>query len=157
MRFSVYKSTVFLSYSLIFWLVLLTINIIYEERRENEMLLLLSEIKKIDDVKYFQPLPGTNGQWTMFDIRKGKVSPGKEVLGVIDENFASDLAQVDRIQPSSVNRTRKSHILVYNRVPKCASTTMQNILRRLSRKNKFRVEHSPIYWRYTTFFHLDFK
>ena len=53
-----------------------------------------------------------------------------------------------KVAPSAINRTdAKSEILVYNRVPKCASTTVINILKKLSVEKKFNYIHSRIYSR----------
>ena len=53
------------------------------------------------------------------------------------------------IESSATNRTKSdSKILIYNRVPKCASTTMENLLSGLKRRNHFSVERSEIYWKY---------
>ena len=166
MRFSCYRTVVFLCYASIASLILSSFQTIFEVTRHNNIedqlefedrmqktfqeIDLDSDVNviKSDDQRYFQPLSDTNGSWTMFDIRKGKPSKVKEILGVIEANFGhNEIVDSDQIVPSSENRSLKSHILVYNRVPKCASTTMQNILRHLSWKNKFYVEKSPIYWR----------
>ena len=59
---------------------------------------------------------------------------------------ARGTAFVDFVALTSTNRSTDSHILVYNRVPKCASTSIQNMLKKLARKNKFTLESSKIYW-----------
>ena len=52
------------------------------------------------------------------------------------------------IESSATNRTKSdSNILIYNRVPKCASTTMLALLSRLKIWNNFTVETSNIYWK----------
>jgi len=45
------------------------------------------------------------------------------------------------------NRSRGSRVLVYNRVPKCASETMLSIIRKVSVKNHFRYKNSRVYWK----------
>ena len=52
------------------------------------------------------------------------------------------------IEGSATNRTKSdSNILIYNRVPKCASTTMEALLSGLRRRNNFEVETSKVYWK----------
>ena len=52
------------------------------------------------------------------------------------------------IRASDTNRTKsESRILIYNRVPKCASTTMNALISRLRKTNRFRHETSKIYWK----------
>ena len=52
------------------------------------------------------------------------------------------------IEGSATNRTKSdSNILIYNRVPKCASTTMEALLSGLKRRNHFTIETSKIYWK----------
>ena len=41
------------------------------------------------------------------------------------------------ILPSVKNITRNSHFMIYNRIPKCGSTTALTIMRRLAWKNGF--------------------
>ena len=84
----------------------------------------------------------------MFDIRKGSISKSQPMIGVAHNgNFEVDITMTDRVIASSQNRTVQSNILIYNRVPKCASTTMQNILQHLAYKNNFKIGTSKIYWR----------
>jgi len=45
------------------------------------------------------------------------------------------------------NVSRGSRVLVYNRVPKCASETMLSIIRKVSVKNHFRYKNSQVYWK----------
>ena len=52
------------------------------------------------------------------------------------------------IEGSSTNRTKSdSNILIYNRVPKCASTTMFYLLSGLKSRNHFTIEQSGITWK----------
>ena len=89
--------------------------------------------------QFYKPLPYTNESWTIYDIRRGLRS-NYTLVGVSDNvDFDVDISDV---MPSSRNRTLESKILVYNRVPKCASTSMQSILRQLS--HKIWQEENPI-------------
>ena len=81
---------------------------------------------------------GTNNTWTMWDIRRGQRSPLPRPLG--SRGTGAELPTVDSVALTSTNRTTDSHILVYNRVPKCASTSIQNMLKKLARKNKFTLD-----------------
>ena len=95
---------------------------------------------------YFDNLPGTN--WTLFDIRRGKQGSGRrESVGVRGELDPSKWKHVDQIMASSKNYTSMSHIVVYNRVPKCASTTMLALIKLLAARNGFKFVSSQIYWR----------
>ena len=47
--------------------------------------------------------------------------------------------------PSNQNKSVSHPILIYNRVPKCGSTTMQRIIHELKKLNKFHYEVSEIY------------
>ena len=42
------------------------------------------------------------------------------------------------ILSSAKNRTKDSNFLIYNRIPKCGSTTANGIMRKLSKSNGFR-------------------
>ena len=55
-------------------------------------------------------------------------------------SFVSDELNLELIH--SANTTRA---LIYNRVSKCGSTTMLNLIRRLSKRNRFYHAHSTIY------------
>ena len=93
---------------------------------------------------FFKKLPGTN--WTLFDIRFGDISGRKQIVGVPGELNLPEGAEVEvdlmeeelkgglgnkRTTGSFGRRNRSSgnHVLVYNRVPKCASETMLSIIR----------------------------
>lgn len=94
--------------------------------------------------KYFQKLPGTN--WTLFDIKFGSISDRKQPVGV-----DTALVLPEHVKPSvslsSTNRSQDSRILIYNRVPKCASETMLGIIRKLAQQNGFKYRNSAIYWK----------
>ena len=95
---------------------------------------------------YFEHLPGTN--WTLFDIRRGKQGSGKkETIGVSTGLEPSKWDYMNQILPSNRNHTSNSHILIYNRVPKCASTTMLALIKLLAARNSFKFVSSQIYWR----------
>lgn len=104
-----------------------------------------SKLQPLGEV-YFDNLPGTN--WTLFDIRRGKQGSGRrESVGVRGELDPSKWEHVDQIMASSKNYTSMSHIVVYNRVPKCASTTMLALIKLLAARNGFKFVSSQIYWR----------
>jgi hypothetical protein len=50
----------------------------------------------------------------------------------------------NQILPTVSNRSTPLNLLIYNRVPKCGSTTVMYILHRCKVKNKFRVKTGPI-------------
>ena len=155
MRFSLHKVGILVIYSasiLLMWSTILTL--FHENASDYDYDYVGVKLKrsntKSNDKKslYFQPLPDTNNSWTMFDIRKGSISQSQPMIGVAHNgNFDMNLTMTDRVLASSQNRTVQSNILIYNRVPKCASTTMQNILHYLANKNHFRIGTSKIYWR----------
>ena len=99
---------------------------------------------------FFKKLPGTN--WTLFDIRFGDISRRKQIVGVPGELNLPEGAEgeVDLMEEELKgrlgnkrttgnkrtrgnfgrrNRSSGNHVLVYNRVPKCASETMLSIIR----------------------------
>ena len=47
-------------------------------------------------------------------------------------------AKTDDILATTFNRTRNDLVLVYNRVPKCSSTSMYKLIKALSLRNNFR-------------------
>ena len=57
--------------------------------------------------------------------------------------------QIDltNIEPTGKNRTINSNLLIYNRVPKCSSTTMKFLMQKLQKHNKFHAFFSTNYWR----------
>ena len=94
-------------------------------------------------------MPGIN--WTLFDVRFGDISDQSQIIGVPGQlNFPeSAKVEVDRLEEEIKsgrlekdqkigeeigtlgrrNRSTGSNVLVYNRVPKCASETMLSIIR----------------------------
>ena len=100
--------------------------------------------KRSEDSTFFKKLPGTN--WTLFDIRFGDISRQKQIVGVPGELSLPEGAEgeVDLMEEELQgglgnkrtsgnfgrrNRSSGNHVLVYNRVPKCASETMLSIIR----------------------------
>jgi len=125
------------------------------------------QVKREDSTLYFKKLAGTN--WTLYDIRFGEISPRKQIVGIPGKlnlpegaEVEVDLMEHDMEEESKgvlgnkhtslgnfgrQNRSRGNHVLVYNRVPKCASETMLSIIRKLSMKNRFRYRNSRVYWK----------
>ena len=57
-----------------------------------------------------------------------------------------DMSQT--IKETHINRTKpNSKILIYNRIPKCASTTMNDFISKLRKRNHFYVKHSNLFWK----------
>ena len=50
--------------------------------------------------------------------------------------FRKDIGE--HITPTATNRTREDLVLVYNRVPKCSSTSMYKLVKELAVRNKFK-------------------
>ena len=105
---------------------------------------------KKEDSTFFKKLPGTN--WTLFDIRFGEISGQQQIVGVpgklnlpegaeVEVDLMEDEMEEERKANAGLgnkrifgnfgrsNRSRGSRVLVYNRVPKCASETMLSIIR----------------------------
>lgn len=61
------------------------------------------------------------------------------------ESVLLPVANKDETPASSSNRSRPTPVLVYNRVPKCGSTTLVSLLTMLAKKNKFYVASSRVY------------
>ena len=95
---------------------------------------------------YYPPLPLTNNSWTLIDIRRTSRS---DTLYPIWINEATELniSNQNNIKASNANRTVQSNILIYNRVPKCGSTSLKKILNYLAKKNSFKFESSKNFWR----------
>ena len=100
--------------------------------------------KEEEDSTFFKKLPGTN--WTLFDIRFCDISRQKQIVGVPGELNLPEGAEgeVDLMEEELQgglgnkrakgnfgrrNRSSGNHVLVYNRVPKCASETILSIIR----------------------------
>ena len=95
---------------------------------------------------YYLPLPLTKNSWTLIDIRRRSRRKTPYKIGV-SVNTELDISDQNNIKASDANRTVQSSILVYNRVPKCGSTSIKRILKHLGRKNAFKYESSKIFWR----------
>ena len=96
-----------------------------------------------EDSTFFEKLPGTN--WTLFDIRFGDISGRQQIVGVpgelnlpegaevevdlMEEELKGGLGNKRTGNFGRRNRSTGNHVLVYNRVPKCASETMLSIIR----------------------------
>ena len=156
MRISSYKLTVSMSYLASLSLVLLTIQLLvdissvretnYSNKTSNDSFITSDLIQDGFRSIHYSPLPLTNNSWTLYDIRMGARRGAPQQIGVSADTELSISDQDIRI--SSANRTVESNVLIYNRVPKCASTSMQGILRHLAKKNAFLFESSSIYWRW---------
>ena len=151
MRISSYKLTVSMSYLASLTLVLLTIQLLVDISTVRSRETNNSNETSNDSVQerfrstHYSPLPLTNNSWTLFDIRMGARRGDPQEIGVSADTKLTISDQDIRV--SSANRTVESNVLIYNRVPKCASTSMQGILRHLAKKNAFLFESSSIYWR----------
>ena len=109
---------------------------------------LKQKIDMRENHEFYEILPETNDSWSMYDIRRGRRSNSKSIIGITDsDNFDLNIGPETLIRASSSNRTVNSNILIYNRVPKCASTSIQSLLRFLAKKNGFKFESSSIYWK----------
>ena len=73
----------------------------------------------------------------------------KSTIDHFSENGNFDYVNMSAtIEGSDSNRTNSdSKILIYNRVPKCASTTMEALLSKLKIRNHFNIETSKVYWK----------
>ena len=95
---------------------------------------------------YYSPLPLTKNSWTLFDIRRRSRRKTPYKIGV-RSSTELDISDQNNSIASDANRTIQSSILLYNRVPKCGSTSLKKILKHLGRKNAFKYESSKIFWR----------
>ena len=135
-------------------LVILTINVFIDGDSEGELNYAKETFNnffiKSDSAhhrtSYYSPLPLTKNSWTLIDIRRGSRSEAPYPIGL---NVANELniSEQNNIKASNANRTVQSTILIYNRVPKCGSTSLKKILKYLAQKNSFKFESSKIYWR----------
>ena len=112
----------------------------------NSKLVTKEEQKKGNNFLY-EPLEDTENSWTMLDVRRRYIGPNIP-YGVNNGNFEKDLTVKSVIKYTSENRTFNSNILIYNRVPKCGSTTMKQLLIKMSKKNNFKYHHSKLFWKY---------
>jgi len=104
----------------------------------------LSEDKPSPYEEFLPKLHLSNG-WNLADIqlREKKAENHFQQL----KNVPIHVKSYTDIEPSGKNRTRDSNVLIYNRIPKCASTTMQFIIKHLQRINSFKAESSGVYHR----------
>ena len=152
MRISSYRIAVLMSYLASILLLILIVHLLVDDDWDAVGVMKHpNESDKVEDKAktiYYSPLQLTNNSWTLFDIRMGARMESPHQIGVnADSQLNISTTDQKNIMASSVNRTFHSNILIYNRVPKCASTSMQAILRHLARKNDFQFESSRIYWR----------
>ena len=83
---------------------------------------------------YYSPLPLTNNSWTLIDIRRGSRRKTPYKIGVSSKTEL-DIGDHTNLIASNANRTVQSNIVIYNRVPKCGSTSVKRILTHLAKKN----------------------
>ena len=144
-------------YSLCFTLWLMTTSEVFKNPTSEPLLEeskdLFRRIKKEaekENSPFFQKLPGT--YWTLFDIRFGEISGRQQIVGVpgklnLPEGAETEVDLMEHEMEEErkanaglgnkriignfgrSNRSRGSRVLVYNRVPKCASETMLSIIR----------------------------
>ena len=102
---------------------------------------------------YYSPLPLTNNSWTLIDIRRGSRRKTPYKIGVSSKTEL-DIGDHTYLIASNANRTVQSNIVIYNRVPKCGSTSVKRILIHLAKKNSFKFEISQIFWRWDGLVHI---
>ena len=86
--------------------------------------------------------------WILSSLAIREEEDEEDVLGPGTWNWESVLLPVankDKTPASSRNRSRPAPLLVYNRVPKCGSTTLVSLLTLLAKRNKFNVASSRVY------------
>ena len=150
MRVSSYRLAVLLCYLTSMSLIILTCHHLVDGDKvnlANETESFIKSDSELDRARanQYSPLQLTNNSRTLYDIRRGARGEAPQNIGVSAETELDISDQ--NIPVSSANRTVESNVLIYNRVPKCASTSMQGILRHLAKKNSFKFESSSIYWR----------
>ena len=60
---------------------------------------------------------------------------------------SNQMTETSDVFPTAENRSTSDNILVYNRVPKCASSTMVALVKLLSKRNKFKFVTSRVFFR----------
>ena len=80
----------------------------------------------------------TNGSFHMY-AESSKVKPSDKI------HNQTNLLE-NEIKPVE-NRRNEARILIYNRVPKCASSTLLALIRLLAKQNKFNFHSSRVYFR----------
>ncbi|XP_023349650.1 uronyl 2-sulfotransferase [Eurytemora carolleeae] len=104
------------------------------------------------------PLLWDSGGWSIVDIQQRKREPANHFQQL--RNISIHLPEghlFGKLEPSSENRTTNSNIIIYNRVPKCASTSINNLIGKLSKLNRFGVQHSSVYHIKVTSFEENIK
>jgi hypothetical protein len=86
--------------------------------------------------------------WTLGDVRRVPVREQEYYIRFQDLPKLSNIdMMLGDVYPSSRNRSRSaSDVFVYNRVPKCASTTVRNVIAVQSKRLGFNVSGSRVYW-----------
>ena len=74
--------------------------------------------------------------YSVFNQGKSFQEVGKYVFCLFLKIFHKDIGE--HITPTATNRTREGLVLVYNRVPKCSSTSMYKLVKELAVRNKFK-------------------
>lgn len=90
--------------------------------------------------------------WTWFEIvkrQRSAASNGQEFPPTLHPQKFPSLGPdaMTQICSSPLNRSVPSQRLIYNRVPKCASSTMQSVLTLLGLRNGFDYRASGIFWK----------
>merc|ERR1719378_251445 len=75
------------------------------------------------------------------ETRKSNSMMGIKNSDSYDLNFDAE----SNIRACCINRTVSSNILIFNRISKCGSTSIQNLLRDLSKQNRFKYEASGLH------------
>jgi len=106
-----------------------------------------SELDQRTSMSYLQVLPtvADSDGWNIVDI--GQRAKKKENARPQLLNLPLEPPTATKVNPSSKNRTQDYNVLIYNRVPKCASTTMQHIISKLQSKNGFKFKSANVYHR----------
>ncbi len=85
-----------------------------------------------------------HSNWTLDDIKRGWRGGRKSPLADGEVKSPDFLPPpVRRHRPPSCGGCGDGDLLIYNRVPKCASSTVQTVLEVLSRANNFSYESLP--------------
>ncbi len=88
--------------------------------------------------------------WVLGDVRRAPVG---ELYTQIDNDELPKFQRLDHkliigdIEPSSRNRSKESaNILIYNRVPKCASTSVKRVIELMGLRLGFNATPANVYW-----------
>ena len=111
-----------------------------------------------DDKIVVSQNPGSGKNWTLGEVRRFAVDEWlrpdqEEVAEPAEKGFPAFYIPgknkfLDEIvKPSAINRTlRDADTLIFNRVPKCASSTMNELLQSLSQINNFEHNSWRVFW-----------